>query len=255
MVMATAVTGPPAKLDVFPDANGSARHSSAAPQKPNVAVGDLGSGSDYSPFLEHFGVPSTDMGTHGPYGVYHSAFDDYTWFTKFADPHLLYVQQMARLNGLQVLRMADADVLPFDYSEYGTEIAAYVEYTKQYATEAFPESAAKFEEITKAAKRLQSAGALLLGSVKGGRTASPVRLNAALRDAERSFLTSGMPRRPYFRHAIFAPGETTGYEAVVLPGIADAIDHRDAQGLSEQIQVTAAAINRAAAILESAHSF
>jgi N-acetylated-alpha-linked acidic dipeptidase len=244
-----------AKNDVFPDVNGSARHSSAAPSRQEVAVGDLGSGSDYSPFLEHLGVPSADMGSHGPYGVYHSAFDDFTWFTKFADPHFFYIQQMARLNGLQVLRMADADILPFDYEEYGNEIQAYVEYTKQKAAESFADGGPKFDEVTKAAKRLQSAGSLLLGAVKAGKAAAPERLNAALRDAERSFLTNGMPTRPWFRHAIYAPGEYTGYEAVVLPGISEAIDEHDQPMLIEQIQTTALAINHAAEVLESAHSF
>ena len=245
----------PTKNEVFPDVNGSARHTSAAPSQQDVAVGDLGSGSDYSPFLEHLGVASADMGSHGPYGVYHSAFDDFTWFMKFADPHFLYVQQMARLNGLQVLRMSDANVLPFDYEEYGIEIGAYVEYVKQKSAEAFPSGAPKFDEVTKAAKRLQSAGSMLRGAVRAGKSGAPARLNAALRDAERSFLTHGMPSRPWFRHAIYAPGEYTGYEAVVLPGISEAIDHHDAPRLMEEIQTTAAAINHAAEILESAHSF
>jgi N-acetylated-alpha-linked acidic dipeptidase len=241
--------------EAFPDVNGSARHSSAAPPRQDVSVGDLGSGSDYSPFLEHLGVPSADMGSHGPYGVYHSAFDDFAWFTRFADPHFLYVQQMARLNGLQVLRMADADVLPFDYEEYGSEISAYVEYTRQKEIEAFSEGAPKLDEVSNAAKRLQSAGSLLLGAVKGGQSGAPARLNGALRDAERALLTTGMPGRPWFRHAIYAPGEYTGYEAVVLPGISGAIDRHDAKMLGEQIQAAAEAINRAAEILESAHSF
>jgi N-acetylated-alpha-linked acidic dipeptidase len=245
----------PLHPDVFPDVNGSARHSSAAPSRQAVAVGDLGSGSDYSAFLEHAGVPATDMGTHGPYGVYHSAFDNFAWFTRFADPHFVYVQQMARLNGLQVLRMADADVLPFDYEAYGAEIEAYVEYTRQKCAEAFPEGAAKLDEVTTAAKRLQSAGGMLLGAVKAGKSGSPARLNTALRDAERAFLTVGLPGRPWFRHAIYAPGEYTGYEAVVLPGIATALDRHNAQMLAEQVQATADAINRAAGILESAHSF
>jgi len=245
----------PQRNEVFPDVNGSARHSSAAPPHQDVAVGDLGSGSDYTPFLEHIGVASADMGSHGPYGVYHSAFDDYTWFTKFADPHFAYEQQMARLHGLQVLRMADADVLPFDYENYGQEIEAYIEYTKQRAAEAFPENAPKFDELTKASKRLQSAGSMLLGAVKAGRAASPARINAALRDAERAFLTNGLPSRPWFRHAIYAPGEATGYEAIVLPGITEAIEHHDPQALAEQLQLTTAAINHASEILESAHSF
>ena len=245
----------PGKNESFPDVNGSPRHTAAAPPKQDVSVGDLGSGSDYSPFLEHIGVASADMGTHGPYGVYHSAFDDFTWYSTFADPHFLYAQQMARLHGLQVLRMADADILPFDYEDYGQEIEAYIEFTKQKAAEAFPDGTPKFDELTKASKRLQSAGSMLLGAVKGGRAAAPQRLNTALRDAERAFLTPGLPGRPWFRHAIFAPGQATGYEAVVLPGIAEAIDRHDAQLLAEQIQTTAAAINRASEILESAHSF
>jgi N-acetylated-alpha-linked acidic dipeptidase len=243
------------KNEVFPDVNGSARRTSNAPSRQDVAVGDLGSGSDYSPFLEHLGVPSADMGTHGPYGVYHSAFDDFTWFSRFADPHFLYVQQMARLNGLQVLRMADADVLPFDYETYGNEIEAYIEYSKQKAAQTFPAGTPKFDEVTNAAKRLQSAGAMLHGAVKSGKSGAPAKLNSALRDAERSFLTQGLPDRPWFRHAIYAPGEYTGYEAAVLPGISEALDHHDARMLAEQIQSTAAAINRAAEILESAHSF
>jgi N-acetylated-alpha-linked acidic dipeptidase len=80
-------------------------------------------------------------------------------------------------------------------------------------------------------------------------------LNAALCGAERSFLTKGLPDRPWFRHAIYAPGESTGYEAAVLPGLAEAIERKDPQMLAEQMHVTTAAVNRAAEILESAHSF
>jgi hypothetical protein len=80
-----------------------------------VHVGDLGSGSDFTPFLQHAGVPATDIESTGPYGVYHSAFDDFAWFTQNADPHFLYLQEMARVLGLEAMRMADADVLPYDY--------------------------------------------------------------------------------------------------------------------------------------------
>ncbi len=87
----------------------------------DVRIGTLGSGSDYTPFIQHLGVPSTDIGSDGPYGVYHSTFDDYTWFTKFADPTFVYEQQQARVFGLEVLHMADTDVLPYDYELYGKE--------------------------------------------------------------------------------------------------------------------------------------
>ena len=82
------------------------------PAPAQAHVGDLGSGSDFTPFLQHAGVPSTDIGSRGRYGVYHSVFDNYAWFTRFADPTFVYEQQQARIFGLQVLHMADADVLP-----------------------------------------------------------------------------------------------------------------------------------------------
>ena len=245
----------PMRNDQFPDVNGSARHISAATPRRDVPVGDLGSGSDYSAFLDHLGVPSADMGSHGPYGVYHSAFDDFAWFSKFGDPHFVYVQQMARLNGLQVMRMADADVLPLDYEEYGSEIQAYAEYVKQRAAEAFPQGAPKLDEVSKAGKRLQSAGRTLLGAVKSGKSPSPERLNQALLEAEHALITSGLPGRPWFRHVVYAPGETTGYEAVVLPGISTAIERHDQAMFIEQRQTAADAINRAAETLEAVHSF
>src|SRR6202041_1929414 len=91
-----------------------------------VRVGDLGSGSDYTPFIQHLGVPSTDIGSTGAYGVYHSAFDNYSWFVMNADPTFVYEQQMARIFGLEVLHMADTDVLPYDYVTYARQIEAYL---------------------------------------------------------------------------------------------------------------------------------
>ena len=101
-----------------------------------VRVGDLGSGSDYTPFIQHLGVPSTDIGSTGPYGVYHSAFDNYAWFVLNADPTFVYEQQMARVFGIEVLHMADADVLPYDYVTYARQIQAYLFAAQARAREA-----------------------------------------------------------------------------------------------------------------------
>ena len=112
---------------------GSDDHSgSNAPpiEGEEIHVGDLGSGSDFTPFLQHAGVPSTDIGSDGPYGVYHSAFDDMAWYKKNADPDFLYLQEMARVLGLEAMRMADADALPYDYVAYAREISAYIEAAK-----------------------------------------------------------------------------------------------------------------------------
>ncbi|HEV2214903.1 MAG TPA: M28 family metallopeptidase, partial [Terracidiphilus sp.] len=102
---------------------------SNAPADPgnDVHVSDLGSGSDFTPFLQHAGVPATDVGSQGPYGVYHSTFDNYAWFVMNADPHFVYEQEMARIFGLEALRMADATVLPYDYEAYAASIGRYLD--------------------------------------------------------------------------------------------------------------------------------
>ncbi len=102
----------------------------------DVPVGDLGSGSDYSVFIQHLGIPSADMTSSGPYGVYHSAFDNFAWFKKFGDPTFVYEQQMARVLGLEALHMASADVLPYDYELYGKEISAYIDNAREKAKQA-----------------------------------------------------------------------------------------------------------------------
>ena len=96
----------------------------AAQSKSDISVGDLGSGSDYTVFLQHLGVPSSDVSSSGSYGVYHSVFDNFNWFKKFGDPDFIYEQEMARVFGVETIRMAEADVLPYDYEEYGKEIAS-----------------------------------------------------------------------------------------------------------------------------------
>jgi N-acetylated-alpha-linked acidic dipeptidase len=226
-----------------------------APREPNavtkkdVNVGDLGSGSDYTPFLQHLGVPSADIGSSGPYGVYHSVFDNFAWFTKFGDPTFEYEQQMARVYGLNTIRMASEDVLPFNYEDYGKEIGEYVKAADQKSKNTFGDKSPSFTDAQQAASRLEKAGAQMLaaqGSVKG----DPAKVNQALRDAERGFLINGLPDRPWFKHAIYAPGEYTGYAAVVIPGVNEAIDKSDLSLTQEQLKVLTDALNRAAGTLE-----
>jgi N-acetylated-alpha-linked acidic dipeptidase len=228
--------------------------SSRLPQaqvKKDVPVGDLGSGSDYTVFLQRLGVPSTDVSSSGPYGVYHSVFDNYNWFTKFADPDFVYEQQMARVYGLELLRMADADVLPYDYEEYGKEISAYIDAAKKKAEGKFPGKAPDFTTASDAAKHLIDAGTAMLKK-QNNSGSDAVRLNQVLRQTEHALLIpEGLPNRPWYRHAIYAPGVYTGYAAVVIPGVNEAIDGGDLDRTRQQIAALAAAVNRAAAVLES----
>ncbi len=240
-------------------AGGNESSASNAPPIPGeeVHVGDLGSGSDYTPFLQHAGVPSTDIESSGPYGVYHSAFDDYAWFTQNADPHFLYLQEMARVLGLEAVRMADADVLPYDYAAYAREISAYLGAAKSRASDSTSRGAGlaalDFAPAEAAAARF-SAAAQRAFATESAPSGDLVRLNLALRQTETALLSdAGLPHRPWYRHTIFAPGELTGYSAVVLPGVNEAISAKDADLAAQQLQVLAQALNRAASVLESAH--
>ncbi|MGB8988661.1 MAG: M28 family metallopeptidase [Candidatus Sulfotelmatobacter sp.] len=233
------------------EAIGDGRRMPAASARADVPVGDLGSGSDYSAFQQHLGVPSTDIGSSGPYGVYHSTFDDFAWFKKFGDPDFLYEQEMARIFGLEALRMADADVLPYDYEEYGKEVAAYADAAAKRADNKFGNHVLDFSAVTLAAKHFQDAGAKILSKQRNP-PRDPGRLNHALLGAERTLLVpEGLPRRPWFRHAIYAPGEYTGYAAVVIPGVNEALDKGDVERARQQLAVLAAALERAARALES----
>ncbi|MFY9841540.1 MAG: M28 family metallopeptidase [Terriglobales bacterium] len=216
----------------------------------DVPVGDLGSGSDYTVFLQHLGVPSTDISSSGEYGVYHSTFDDFTWFKKFGDPDFLYEQEMARVYGLEVLRMSSADVLPYDYENYGKEILVYLDAAINKSKDRFGDKSPDFSPALEGARRLQEAGAKMLQKERKV-PGAPERMNAKLREAERALLIpEGLPNRPWFHHAIYAPGQYTGYAAIVIPGVNEAIDKRDIRRTEQQIAVLAAALNRAAQTLE-----
>ena len=235
------------------EAIGDIKRIPAAQSKADVPVGDLGSGSDYTVFLQHLGVPSADVSSTGSYGVYHSAFDNFNWFKKFGDPDFVYEQQMARIFGISIIRMADADILPYDYEEYAKEIVSYIDSAKKKAQTEFSGQTVNFTEATQAAHHFEQAAAkTLIRQQDSPRDAA--KLNQTLRDAERALLVpAGLPNRPWFRHVIYAPGQYTGYAAVVIPGINEAIDKHDLARTRQQIAVLAAALNRAAKVLESAH--
>jgi N-acetylated-alpha-linked acidic dipeptidase len=223
----------------------------SAEGKGEVKVGDLGSGSDFTPFFQHAGVPSTDIESSGPYGVYHSVFDNYAWFVQNADPHFKYLQQMARVFGLEALRMADADALPYDYAAYAREIATSLEAAKRRAAEDrvgpldFGPALAASARLTAAAGRVYALQTAATGNL--------ARLNRALRQTETAFLSdAGLPGRPWYKHTVFAPGERTGYAAVILPGVNEAIDARDTRRAARQLTALAQSLERAARALNSA---
>lgn len=188
-------------------------------------------------FLQHDGVPSLDMIFDGPYGVYHSVYDDYAWMARFGDPGFRYHAAMSRLWGLLALRFADADLLPFDYSLYATEVSAYLKGLEKTAPADF--FAQEIQPLIQACHNWKEAASQSQAELEawrhdGSRAAdSPVgpnaaaeEINGALMAEERALLAEeGIPGRPWFRHLIYAPLPT--YEAETLPGLREALLAKD----------------------------
>jgi N-acetylated-alpha-linked acidic dipeptidase len=207
----------------------------------------LGSGSDYTAFLNFVGVPVADLSFRGPYGVYHSIYDNHDWVARIGDPGFRYHVALVQLWGLLSLRLANADVLPLDYEPYARRILEFVqEVASSWTT---PDD---LREVTAAAHELQDAATMIarerqraLGTGDGAAASS---VDTRLMRAERALLhPEGLPGRPWYRHMIFAPKFT--YEPEVLPALAEAIRSGNRARVRAAAQQLAGALVRAAAIL------
>ena len=218
----------------------------AGARTDDPAVRILGSGSDYTVFFNHIGVPSVDAIFDGPYGVYHSIYDTHEWMRRFGDPGFKYHAAMAQLWGLMALRLANADVLPFDYAVYGRDILVYLD-----DVEAMARARSVAVDLTAAREAATSLSKLPAAApAREGATDTAAR-NAALMRAERDLLAQGgIPRRPWFRHLVYAP--LPSYEAETLPGVREAVVAGDAAAAREQAALLAEALRRAAATLGAA---
>ena len=228
-------------------------------------VGALGSGSDYTAFLDHVGITSLDMGLNGTGGdgTYHSTYDNPTWFKKFIDPQFKYSVLAAQVTGVALLRLADAEVLPFDYESYGKQILEYVNEIEQQAAKASPGEAAKidFAGLKAAAESFAKAGADLRRRaddvvLQSDSSQTDVRL-VAIRDINRRLMMAerdliepqGLPDRPWFRHVIYAPGLYTGYGVKTIPGVREGVDAGNYARASDQAAIVIRALQRAAKTL------
>jgi N-acetylated-alpha-linked acidic dipeptidase len=226
--------------------------SGAAP----VPFGLLGGGSDYMVFLQHNGVPSLDMLFDGPYGVYHSTYDDFRWMDRFGDPGFRYHATMSRLWGLLALRIANAELLPLDYSIYAAEVAAYLEGLEKFAPADF--NSHTIRPLIAKCRQWQDAAGKATAVLEAWRAGSPTlasavreRTNAALLAQERALLDDrGIPGRPWFRHLIYAP--LPSYEAESLPGLREALEAQDLERAHDQASRLSDALDRAIAALAEA---
>lgn len=199
----------------------------------------LGSGSDYTAFLDHLGIPSLDLSFNGRYGVYHSVYDNFHWMATHGDPGFHYHAAAARLLGLMTLRLATADVVPLRFAPAGRAFQGQLDALRRdlrqrarshAALGGFEADLAPAQSALAAfAQAAERADAALAAVAQSGDAALAARANAVAATLERAYLSpEGLPRRPWFRHALVAPGTTTGYAAWPLPGLVQGIEDADA---------------------------
>ena len=232
--------------------------ASAAPSSPRgeVPVGALGAGSDFCPFFDHAGIPSMDISFAGDYGVYHSLYDDFYWMKHFGDPSFLYQATLARVLGLLALRLEEADILPFNYSEYAAEITSATDDLS--ARSALSGTTGAGEKQSQDLRALSEASAEFAAAA--GRAAQRLRalspgtitpekereINRALVTVEQGFLSpQGLAGRAWYKHTMFAPGSYAGYAAEIAPGVSESMDDDDPSILLREFDSLTAALHRA----------
>jgi N-acetylated-alpha-linked acidic dipeptidase len=213
----------------------------------------VGSGSDHTAFLNFVCMPVLEMGFEGPYGVYHSQYDDFYWMSHFGDPQFRYHATLATLWGMTTLRLANAQIYPFDYEAYAGEIGSYVKEVLSLGEKSISPDLSllvgRIEGFQKTARELNRHIERLLSQESRVSSETLQAINAALMQTERDFGSpQGIPQRPWFKHLIYACKFT--YDPEVLPGVTEAVEEKNWVRAKEQISLLAQAIGRADRTLE-----
>jgi N-acetylated-alpha-linked acidic dipeptidase len=286
------VTDPQTKVSVLERtralrlANGNAEVRRTTRERADLSIGALGSGSDYTPFIQHLGIASLNIGYGGEDGggSYHSIYDSFDHYTRFGDPNFDYGIALAQTGGRMVLRLASADVLPLAFGNFADAVERYVREVSRLTDEMRDETREKnrqisdrtlqiiadptqvyvvpkaqapvpylnFAPLQNSLARLQESArsfdAALNEAAGTGRMLSndaQKSLDEILIRTERAMTRDqGLPRRPWFKHQIYAPGFYTGYGVKTLPGVREAIEQRNWTEAAEQVNVIAETIDR-----------
>src|SRR5438094_1125532 len=255
-----------------------------ARQRADLRIDALGSGSDYTPFLQHVGIATLNLGFggEGGGGIYHSIYDDFKWYTTFDDTSFVYGRALAQTIGTAVMRLADADVVPYQFTNFAETVGRYVKEVEKLATETRDQIQERNRELddgvftatsdpwqplvpparepagphlnfaplddaadalTRAAERYERAFAKAQANGSSFGKPDVGTLNATLRQAERALTAAtGLPRRPWYRHLVYAPGFYTGYGVKTLPGVREAIEQKNWTEAGQQIGAAAQAL-------------
>lgn len=277
--------------------NGGPVQKREARERADLRIGALGSGSDYTPFIQHLGIASLNLGFGGEDGggIYHSIYDTPQWYERFSDTSYVYGRALSQVTGIAVMRLAGAEVLPYQFTNLAETVRGYVGEVKGVRDEVasrigetnrmldegvftattdpkdplthpvreplpphlnFAPLDNAVDSLTRVAGAYERAlGAAIRRLPDAGRL---TRANALLRDTERQFTSNdGLPKRPWYRHLLYAPGLYTGYGVKTLPGVREAIElkdwataEREIARLSRAIEAAATHIAGIAALLE-----
>lgn len=259
----------------------------------DLPIGALGSGSDYTTFLQHLGIPSLDLGFYGEggRGAYHSEYDDFYWYTHFSDTSFVYGRALAQTTGTAVMRLADADVIPYDFTDLASTVDGYLGELKRLAagmaaaatehnaevrdstfaltndprnplvpaTLEAPVPSLDFAPMDSATARLARVAKdynAVFDSALDASSSAPrnfAALNAQLILSEHTLTSAaGLPGRPWFKHLLYAPGVNTGYGVKTVPGVREAIEAKDWPLATREIARVSDALNAESALVERA---
>ena len=264
-------------------------------QRADLRINALGSGTDFTAFLDHVGIATLDLGYSGEdeQGIYHSIYDDFYWYTHFSDINFVYGRALAQTVGTSVMRLADAEVLPFDFVNLADTVGTYAKNLQKLLADKQEEVGERNQELdegmfratldprrptvapareevpphmnfapmqnaidslTRSARHYQEALAKQQANLGDEAMAGKVTvLNRELIESERRLTNSdGLPRRPWYKHLLYAPGVYTGYGVKTVPGVREGIEQkRYAEAEAEIVRVAKALVDEAA-LIESA---
>ncbi|HVW87085.1 MAG TPA: M28 family peptidase, partial [Bryobacteraceae bacterium] len=234
-------------------ARGSGPPQPETPPAGEYRIAPLGSGSDYTPFLQHLGIATLDFGFSGDSGggIYHSDYDDFYWYSHFADTNFVYGRTLAQVNSTAILRLADAPLLPFEFGRFAATVGRYLDEIEKLPNQQRKPDLSKVRtelaQLTKTAAAFDSAVGRDLPRMNTAAAEKLSAINQILYRSERDLtLDPGLPGRPWFRHRIYAPGMYTGYAVKTLPGIREAVEAGkpdDAEQQAKQVAQVLRALN------------
>jgi N-acetylated-alpha-linked acidic dipeptidase len=263
--------------------------------RADLRMGALGSGTDYTTFADHLGVASLNLGFGGEdpdAGVYHSIYDDFYWYTHFSDTTFVYGRALAQTVGTAVMRLADSDLLPFDFGDFADTMQLYLTLLKRLADDKRAEAIERdreldeglfhaindprrptvappreevppylnfaplenaVDQLTRSARRYQNALQKAWASPQGLAPVTLADLNQKMIESERRLTDdAGLPRRSWYKHLIYAPGVYTGYAPKTMPGVREAIEQKRWPEANAEIGRVAKVLENESALIDSA---